>query len=50
MRRERIDRNRYADPDLDQFRTGAGWHRFVRSTGDLYKGPVTMYNFNGELI
>ena len=42
MRRERTDRNRYADPDPDRFRTGAGWHRFVPSVGDLYKGPVTL--------
>ena len=42
MRRERTDRNRNTDPDPNQFRTGAGWHHFVLSTGDLYKGPVTM--------
>ena len=32
----------YADPDPDRSRIGAGWHRFVLHTGDLYKGPVTM--------
>ena len=42
MRRKRTDRNRYADPDPDRFRTSAGLHRFVLSTGDLYKGPVTL--------
>ena len=42
MRRGRMERNRYADPDPDRFRIGASWYRFVPSAGDLYIGPVTL--------